>query len=182
VHSKNRSDHSLSRGIGSLEDNWGASKSLVISKGLLLKSPAIALQSNKASLRCNSGKLTLTKCTHTIRRLPQEFTHPKKLFQTQPRSSVNEAKPKPFGSSSSKLSDLSVTHQPVRTTRGNKQTKFLPNHSQKRIRLWHSKLNPQFSQTPTVTAIDSREANKQQLQQYSQGRNEGRKEGSRDRA
>ncbi len=47
----------------------------------------------------------------------------------------------------------------------------------------NSKLNPQFSQTTTtVTAIDSREANKQQLQRYSQGRNEGRKEGSRDRA
>lgn len=47
----------------------------------------------------------------------------------------------------------------------------------------NSKLNPQFSQTTTVTAIDRREANKQQLQQYSQGRNEGsRKEGSRDRA
>jgi hypothetical protein len=42
-------------------------------------------------------------------------------------------------SSSSKLSDLSVTHQPVLTTRGNNQTKFLPSHSQKRIRLWQLK-------------------------------------------
>ncbi|CAK9206095.1 unnamed protein product [Sphagnum troendelagicum] len=73
---------------------------------------------------------------------PQEFTRREKLFQTQPRSLVNEAKQKPFGgssSSSSKLSDLSVTHQPVLTTSGNKQTnkqtKFLPNNSQKRIRL-----------------------------------------------
>jgi len=129
VHSKKRSDHSLSRGFGSLEDNWGASKNLVVSKGLLLKSPAIALRSNKASLRYNSENLTLTKCTHTIRRLPQEFTRREKLFQTQPRSLVNEAKQKPFGSSSSsssKLSDLSVTHQPVLTTSGNKQTNKVP--------------------------------------------------------
>jgi hypothetical protein len=44
---------------------------------------------------------------------------------------VNEAKQKPFGSSSSsssssKLSDLSVTHQPVLTTSGNKQTNKVP--------------------------------------------------------
>ncbi len=130
VHSKKRSDHSFSSGSGSLEDNWGASKSLVVSKGLLLKSPAIALRSNKASLRYNSEKLTLTKCTHTIRRLPQEFTHRKKLFQRQPRSLVNEAKQKPFGSSSSssKLSDLSVPHQPVLTTSGNKQTNKVPSN------------------------------------------------------
>jgi hypothetical protein len=94
---------------------------------------------------------------------------------------VNEAKQKPFGSSSSKLSDLSVTHQPVLTTSGNKQSSFQTTR-RRESGYENSKLNPQFSQTTTVTAIDRREANKQQLQRYSQGRNEGRKEGSRDRA
>jgi hypothetical protein len=101
---------------------------------------------------------------------------------------VNEAKQKPFGgsSSSSKLSDLSVTHQPVLTTRGNKQTtkqSSFQTTPRRESGYENSKLNPQFSQTTTLTAIDrKRKANKQQLRQYSQGRNEGRKEGSRDRA
>jgi hypothetical protein len=70
---------------------------------------------------------------------PSRVHTPKKtLPNTTTKLGERSEKKKPFGSgsgSSSKLSDLSVTHQPVLTTRGNKQTKFLPNHSQKRIRL-----------------------------------------------
>ncbi|CAK9206280.1 unnamed protein product [Sphagnum troendelagicum] len=63
----------------------------------------------------------------------------------------------------------------------NKQSSFQPT-PRRESGYENSKLNPQFSQTTTVPAIDRREANKQQLQRYSQGRNEGRKERSRDRA
>ncbi len=159
----------------------------MISKGLLLKSPAIALQSNKASLRYNSEKLTFTKCTHTTRRLPQEFTHRKKLFQTQPRSLVNEAKKKALRQRQRQLLETlrSVCDAPASSHHKGKQTNKQSSFQttpRRESGYENSKLNPQFSQTTTITAIDRREANKQQLQQYSQGRNEGRKEGRRDRS
>ncbi len=174
VHSKKRSDHSLSRGFGSLEDNWGASKSLV------------ACYSSPLELLCDQTKLLFatTRKSSLSQNARIQSEDSLKSSHTEKNSSQHNheawwtkqnKKPSTAAAAAARNSQICLWSTSQFSPQGetNKQSSFQTT-LRRESGYENSKLNPQFSQTTTVTAIDRREANKQQLQQYS--------EGSRDRA